>query len=150
MYEGYGLLLWQIPRPPSSIYCRPINIQFAYETVDMAIQEMVNTENQIEKLQPSSVRYNDSELVMVKHIIMMFTMVDGKVCNAITSTKSAMRCYICGAAAKDINTIDKTLEIKKNDLSLKFCTHGYDFLSVCYIFIIRNQYHKVASAWRRR
>uniref|UniRef100_A0A6P7EZ54 Uncharacterized protein LOC114324861 isoform X1 n=1 Tax=Diabrotica virgifera virgifera TaxID=50390 RepID=A0A6P7EZ54_DIAVI len=34
-------------------------------------------------------------------------MVDGKVCNAATHTKSTMRCYICGATSTDFNDLTK-------------------------------------------
>ena len=34
-------------------------------------------------------------------------MVDQKVLNALTETKSSMRCYICGATPKDFNDLDK-------------------------------------------
>lgn len=34
-------------------------------------------------------------------------MVDGKVCNAATSTASTMRCYICGETSKDFNNLSK-------------------------------------------
>ncbi|CAH1099350.1 unnamed protein product [Psylliodes chrysocephalus] len=34
------------------------------------------------------------------------TMVDGKVCNATTGTKSTSRCYMCGATSKDFNQLD--------------------------------------------
>jgi hypothetical protein len=76
--------LWQNPRPSSTRYCRPIKIQFIHETVDKILQEMMCIENQIEKLQPSIVHFNDyrDDEIMVKHV-MMFTMIDGKVCNSV-------------------------------------------------------------------
>jgi len=112
------IILWQNPRPSSPRYCRPIKIQFIHETVDITLQEKVCIENQIEKLQPSIFHFNDTE-IMVKHIL-MFTMIDGKVCNSVTSTKSAMKCYICGSTSKDFNKIEKMIDIKTNDLNLKF------------------------------
>jgi hypothetical protein len=37
-------------------------------------------------------------------------MIDDKVCNAITSTKSAAKCYLCGATYKEFNNIDVMLK----------------------------------------
>lgn len=31
-------------------------------------------------------------------------MIDGKVCNTLTSTKSSQKCYVCGATPKDMNS----------------------------------------------
>lgn len=130
------IIQWQNPRTSSPRYCRPIKIQFIHETINITSQEKVCIENQIEKLQPSIAHFNDTE-IMVKHIL-MFTMIDGKVCNSVTSTKSAMRCYIiCGSTSKDLIKIEIIIYIKTNDLNLnlgfQFCMRGYDFLSVCYI-----------------
>jgi hypothetical protein len=82
---------------------------------------MVYIENQTEKLQPSIFNFNDcrGNEIMVKHI-MMFTMIDGKVCNSVISTKSAMWFYKCGGTSKDFNKIEKMMEVKTNDLNLKF------------------------------
>ncbi|GBO43412.1 hypothetical protein AVEN_265601-1 [Araneus ventricosus] len=43
-------------------------------------------------------------------------MVDGKVCNAATSTKSTMRCYICGLTSKDFNDLSKKSNVKPESL----------------------------------
>lgn len=44
----------------------------------------------------------------IKHSL-MFAMIDGKVCNAVTNTTSTQMCYICGASCKDFNDIAKML-----------------------------------------
>lgn len=46
------------------------------------------------------------------------TMVDSKVCNAATDTKSTLKCYICGATAKDFNNLRTTNEV--NERALRF------------------------------
>lgn len=42
--------------------------------------------------------------VTVTHKL-LFTMVDGKVCNAASDTSSTMRCYICKATSKEFNNL---------------------------------------------
>lgn len=51
---------------------------------------------------------------------MAFTMIDGKVCNALTSTKSAQHCYLCGTTSKDFNKINAILEKKVDETNIKF------------------------------
>ena len=53
----------------------------------------------------------------VKHS-MTFTMVDGKVCNAVTQTKSTMRRYISGATSRFFN--DLTIKKDVDDEALSF------------------------------
>lgn len=48
---------------------------------------------------------------------MLFTVVDGKVCNAATHTKSTMRCYICDATSSEFNDLTKKRACKKENLS---------------------------------
>lgn len=38
---------------------------------------------------------------------LIFAMVDGIVCNAITGTSSTQKCYICSATSTEHNFIDK-------------------------------------------
>lgn len=49
---------------------------------------------------------------------MIVTMIDAKMCNAITHTSSTMKCYICGVTSKDFNNLTKKKEI--NQKALKF------------------------------
>ncbi|CAH0550930.1 unnamed protein product [Brassicogethes aeneus] len=37
---------------------------------------------------------------------MILCMIDGKVCNCLTGTKSSQTCYICGAQPKDMNSLN--------------------------------------------
>lgn len=83
-------ILWQNPRPSSVRYCRPIRLQFKKETAELSKQETQYIEEQISKLHKTKVSTNGS-LFFVTHE-MALTMLDGKVCNAITSTKSAQKC----------------------------------------------------------
>lgn len=57
-----------------------------------------------------------NEIGKIKHT-MLFTMVDGKVCNAATETTSTMKCYICGQTSKDFNKFIKKEQIDTEALS---------------------------------
>ncbi|XP_050512019.1 uncharacterized protein LOC126888052 [Diabrotica virgifera virgifera] len=61
----------------------------------------------------------DSEEIAVSHVCVM-TMIDGKVCNAITETASSQTCYICKATPKQMNDIEKLLKREVVQENLKF------------------------------
>lgn len=112
------IIIWKNPRPSSSRYCRPIRIQFLKETVITTVQEQQHIERQIESLIPLTSTI-DGKVVTVKYDL-CFTMIDGKVCNSVTDTKSAMRCYICNYTSSKFNDIKlmKTADVNVTRLNL--------------------------------
>ncbi|RVE44545.1 hypothetical protein evm_010791 [Chilo suppressalis] len=111
IYSSEKKILWQNPTPSSPRYCRPIRIRFVKETTDVTNEEMNYIQSQISTL--SSTNINDTS---IKHR-MLFTMVDGKVCNAATHTKSTMRCYICDATVSEFNDLSNERPCKKENFS---------------------------------
>ena len=93
-------LLWQNPAPSSTRYCRPIRLRFIRGSKDVTNDEIEYLENQIKGLRKSEIINAFGGNLQTKHIF-LFTMIDGKVCNAATNTTSTMRCYICGQTSKD-------------------------------------------------
>ena len=66
---------------------------------------------------------------------MIFIMINGKMCNLVTCTKSSMRCYLCGATLKQFNNLDlvKHKEIDVSNLcyelsSLHVWIHFFEYL----------------------
>lgn len=108
-------VIWQNPRPSSTRFCRPIRVQFKHETAELSVMEMQHIEKQISELKPTKNTIENSD-VLVQHKL-YFTMIDGKICNAVTENASTQRCYICGLTSKDFNKIDKILETKVIDES---------------------------------
>lgn len=106
-------ILWQNPRTSSTRFCRPIRIQFVKENIDTIKSEFSYIEDQIAKLVPTSVNTNGQEF-LVNHKLFK-TMVDGKVCNALTSN-SSQKCYICRAGPSEFNELDRII-LRTSDLS---------------------------------
>ncbi|CAG9840685.1 unnamed protein product [Diabrotica balteata] len=100
-------VIWQNPIPSSPRYCRPIRFSFVKETVDVTNEEISYVEESAKNLTHTKVVLNGNTF-MFDHVFKM-TMIDGKVCNAATNTKSTSRCYICGATSKDFNNLNKKL-----------------------------------------
>lgn len=102
-------LIWENPTPSSSRFCRPIRFRFVKENTDVTEEEINFVKNSSDSLSKTEVIMNGNKY-LVSHAFVM-TMVDGKVCNAATGTKSTSRCYICGATSKDFNKIAIQREI---------------------------------------
>ena len=84
------IVVWKNPKPSSSRFCRPIRLQFLKESADSTRKELEYMKKQINSL----VIFNsviDSKNVEIKYEL-VFTMIDGKVKNAITHTESSMQC----------------------------------------------------------
>lgn len=100
-------IIWQNPTPSSPRYCRPIRFRFVKESTDVIKEEISYVDESAKKLTPTEVILHGSKL-MFEHVFKM-TLIDGKVCNAATDTKSTSRCYICGATSKDFNNLTQKL-----------------------------------------
>lgn len=108
--------LWVNPWPSSPWYCRPMKFEFVKETVEIVNQEISRVNNEIHNLKPFKINNVQVEYVMA------LTMVDNKICNVITNTTSAMRCYICNAKPTEMNNLD-----------LVNSKVGFDVSNVCYM-----------------
>lgn len=106
-------IVWQNSTPSSPRFCRPIRIRFVKETAEIIREEIDYIQKQIDSLEPLNTEQNRE--IIVKHT-MAFTMVDGKVCNAATNTKSTIKCYICGATSKNFNNLSKKNEVNEESL----------------------------------
>ena len=113
-----NIILWQNPRTSLPRFCRPIRFQFKKETFEVANTEVQYIESQILMLLPTEVTVLGCR-VNVRHEFLL-TMIDGKICNALTSTSSAQRCYIYRATLKEMNDLVTTKEKQVNFKSFSF------------------------------
>lgn len=95
-------IVWQNPTPNSTRYCRLIKFIFKKENTDLINTEEQEMRENINSLQPTILLINGVE-VHCKHDL-LFTMVDGKVCSALSQYTSSQKCYICGATPKEMNS----------------------------------------------
>lgn len=98
-------IIWQNPTPSSSRFCRPIRFRYVKESTDITKEEINYVQNSIKSLNNTEVDLHGQKFSFTHNLKM--TMVDGKICNAATDTKSTSRCYICGATSKDFNNLNK-------------------------------------------
>nr|XP_034184029.1 uncharacterized protein LOC117606105 [Osmia lignaria] len=106
-------VIWQNPTPSSPRYCRPIRIRFIKESVDVTNEEIDYMKTKINELKETEIEGNTN--ISIKHVL-LFTMIDGKVCNAAMSINSTMKCFVCGITSKDFNNLTKKPIVNPNSL----------------------------------
>ncbi|EYC40914.1 hypothetical protein Y032_0590g390 [Ancylostoma ceylanicum] len=95
-------VIWKNPRASSTRYCRPVKLNFTKETSAVIRKEVERVQNEIGDLAETIVELYSGQNAVVKHELLL-TMVDGKVCNALSCYDSSQRYYICGAWPKEMN-----------------------------------------------
>ncbi|CAG9772082.1 unnamed protein product [Ceutorhynchus assimilis] len=99
-------VIWKNESPSSSSLCRPIRIAFCKEDTASTQKEYSRVMKEIDELANTTIRLNNSVEVTVQHEF-LFTMVDGKIINAISENKATSRCPVCLAGPKTLNEIPK-------------------------------------------
>jgi len=112
------LIVWKNPRPSSPRFCRSIRIQFFHENTEAILNEMNYIKQQESNLVPFESVIDGKEISVSYQLA--FTMIDGKVCNAITNNASTQYCYLCKATSKDFNNIDAIIKKKVSEDHLQF------------------------------
>lgn len=102
--------IWSNPHPASPRRCIPITFIFAKETKDRTKREIGLIQDQIKKLQPTKITV--SNITFIVRVNMHLTMVDGKMCQALSDTPSSATCYICDAKPSEMNNLE---HVKKKE-----------------------------------
>lgn len=105
LYSDKNTPIWVNSSPSSTRYCRPIKFEFAKETKELVLKEVEEIKMQISNLKEYSTELN-GKTFSVKYE-MLFTMVDGKVCQIVTQTPSSSTCVICKSTPKQMNDLSK-------------------------------------------
>lgn len=98
-------VIWINRTPQSYRYCRPIKLSYVKETSDVVHTEVTNIEHQIERLYHTEINISNTQSVKVKYQ-MHLTMIDGKILNIITGTRSMQVCAICKATPTMFNKLE--------------------------------------------
>lgn len=101
------VIVWTNGRPNSTRLSRPIKFTFEKESLALVQRETESLNAQIQNLQPTPVSNGKT----VEHKISM-TMIDGKICNFLTGTKSSQVCNICDISPSKMNIWEETQKYK--------------------------------------
>lgn len=141
-----GVVVWQNPRPSSTLYCRPIKFIFAKETTELITTETNKVLEEASQLLPSLCTVGETQVSVVHKFIL--TMTDGKVCNALTNTRSAQKCYICGATPTMMNDESKDFSTEQDDFGFGLSTlHGW---IRCFECLLHISYRLNIKKWQAR
>lgn len=91
--DSSGAIVWRNPNPSSTHLCRPVRFVFAKASDALIKREKDFMQSQIDTLTNTHVVVGDI-ICPVVHVLEL-TMIDGKLANSLSRTKSAMRCNIC-------------------------------------------------------
>lgn len=100
--------LWKNPRPSSTKYCRPLLFKYCKETKETIQNEVDIVKRQIRNLEPTIVNVF-GKTIKVVHILIL-SMIDGKVFQALADSSSSQKCLICGANPTDMNNLKTVIE----------------------------------------
>lgn len=128
--ENQTSIIWQNPKPSSPRFCSPIKIQYIKEDQTSILQEEKYVKEQIEALVPYRTVIHEKEIIISYKLF--FTMIDGKIRNVVTVTKSNMRCYLCKATSKQFNNLKEILALPVEEENLRF---GLAILHACIHFM---------------
>lgn len=145
--EANSAVLWKNPRPSSTRYCRPIRLQYLKETTAVSLQEEAYFKEKISYLQPTVSKQKDREYHITHRL--QLTMVDGKVCNALSSVSSS-KCYICNALPSEMNKIDQCLNKKVDESKYEFGLSPLHALIRFFEYFIHVAYKLDVKKWQSR
>ncbi|GBM64861.1 hypothetical protein AVEN_157111-1 [Araneus ventricosus] len=74
---------------------------FTKETLNVIKTEVKRIKEQVIALLPTKININDMK-VSVKPML-IFCMIDGKICNAVVGCESTQTCYLCDAKPSEMN-----------------------------------------------
>lgn len=141
-------VVWKNPRPSSPRFCRPIKIECAKESVDLIKKTTDYVEEQINNLNPFETTVDGKKVCVT--CILTLTMIDTKVCNSLSDTMSAMRCYLCNCTSKSFNDIDKMLNQEFITEHLKFGLSSLHCWIRCFEFLLHLSYKLDIQKWQAR
>lgn len=109
MLSGDNDVVWNKSFSESPSSCRPIQMLRTTESKEVVLSQKCEIEKQISELQTLKIKLNDKNIII--HFSLFLTLIDGKILNIITGTKSMQTCPICQATPKSFNDLSN---IKKD------------------------------------
>lgn len=141
-------IVWKNPRPSSPRYCRPVKIEFGQESVNLTKKTVDDVQQQIKNLTPFETTIAGKKVSVTYNL--SFTMIDTKVCNSLTNTSSAQRCYLCQLTSKNFNNIDEIINIPIVEEHLKFGLSSLHCWIRCFEFVLHLSYKLENQKWQAR
>lgn len=138
------IILWENPKPCSTMLCRPVKFEFVKETTDHIKSEQSKMENDIRNLLPS--QYAGYSI----HYDLHMTMIDGKVVTAVTNTPSSASCNVCLAKPSEMNDLEKIYKRTVRDDVYKYGLSTLHMWIRCMECLLHISYNIDFQSWAAR
>lgn len=103
-----GIIFWNNRMTQSARFCRPLKLEYVKECSNVIMRQKQLIEDQINQLKIFEISLNDYRIRV--HFSLLLTLIDGKVLNIITGTKSMQTCPICQATPNKFNDLSNRLK----------------------------------------
>lgn len=149
LIDGSGRVIWCNRTPQSTRFCRPLKLEFVKETKEVVLKEGAELRKQIEELESLTIQIEEFKAVEIS-FNMNLTVIDGKVLNILTETKSTQSCPICGASPTDfINIKDYKCErFKPKEMNLKYGISPLHCQIRFFEYLLHLAYKSDVKKWR--
>ena len=136
-------------KPSSTAYCRPVRFSFQKETKNVVEEEKKTIDSEIENCDVINITFAGKELA-VKCFIEL-TMVDGKIQTILsTMTNSTQCCPVCGLSPKNMNNLEKVMNLDTNNLEFKYGLSSLHAWINFFELILHVGYKKETGKWQAR
>ncbi|XP_071638500.1 uncharacterized protein [Temnothorax longispinosus] len=97
-----GKIVWYNHSSQSPRFCRLVKLHFIKESTEVILSQKAEIQKQIDELKFFEVVLSAGQKVVI-HFSLHLTLIDGKVLNILTNTKSSQSCPICKSTPKNFN-----------------------------------------------
>ena len=148
-YNNKNVVVWRNEKPSSTAYCRPVRFSFQKETKNVVEEEKKTIDSEIENCDVINITFAGKELA-VKCFIEL-TMVDGKIQTILsTMTNSTQCCPVCGLSPKNMNNLEKVMNLDTNNLEFKYGLSSLHAWINFFELILHVGYKKETGKWQAR
>lgn len=142
-------IIWNNATPQSPRWCRSLRLQFEKETPELTLKEKASVEAEIDALIPFSCAIAGVKVTVVYKLYL--TMIDGKVLQVITKTKSNQTCCVCKATPTQFNKLHNvSTRFKPVEGTLNFGISPLQFWIRSFEFLLHVSYRKSLEIWQVR
>lgn len=151
LVDSVGRPLWNNRTPQSIRFCRPIKLEFCKETKEKILLEDNDLKQQINGLNSLKIVIDVGKIIEI-HFKLFLTLIDGKVLNVLTNTKSSQSCPICKATPKDFMTITdfKSQKFLAQNDTLKYGISPLHCWIRFFEFVLHAGYKSSIKKWQIR
>lgn len=87
--------LWRNPSPQSESFCKPKSLSWTKETKEIVYEMFMETFSEVALLNSDQIEFRISDVLLKIKVSLIYSLIDGKVANAIVGNTNTHQCPIC-------------------------------------------------------